>query len=176
MFDRCWLVSSLAQRGNFAAATEHEAEAMRLAEPTHHASTIGLAHHGGSTLHLLKGEWAKARSLVERWIAVSRSGTVFLQLAYAVSSCAWVLAQLGKANEAEERLREGEQILEACAAQGVVLHHGWGYESRGRACLLLGRLEEARRFGDQAIECSPSYSGYAGHAFHLLRGSSTAGR
>ena len=93
---------------------------------------------------------------------------MFLQLGYAVSSCAWALARLGDADEAEEHLREGEQILEACSAHGVVLHHGWGFESLGRASLLLGRLEEAKRFGDQAIKYSASYSGYAAHASHLL--------
>ena len=41
IYDRFWLVMSLAQLGRFAEAAEHEAEAIRLAEPTHHAFTIG---------------------------------------------------------------------------------------------------------------------------------------
>jgi tetratricopeptide (TPR) repeat protein len=42
------------------------------------------------------------------------------------------------------------------------------YHSRGRACLLLGRLDEARRLGDRAIEYSPSHQGFVAHALHLL--------
>jgi hypothetical protein len=73
-------------------------EAIRIAEPTHRAITIGMAHLGATTLRLLKGEWAKARSLSERWIAVTTSGDVLLQLPFAISCSAWVLAQLGEAN------------------------------------------------------------------------------
>ena len=60
--DRCWLVMSLAQLGRFAEAAEHEAEAIRLAEPTQHAYTVGLAHCAAGMLHLLRGDWAKARA------------------------------------------------------------------------------------------------------------------
>ena len=34
--------------------------------------------------------------------------------------------------------------------------------------LLLGRLDEARRLGDRAVEYSPSHPGFAAHALHLL--------
>ena len=74
VYDRFWLVMSLAQLGRFAEAAEYEAEAIRLAEPTHHAFTIGLAHRAAGTLHLLKGDWAKARSLIEHGIAVAPDG------------------------------------------------------------------------------------------------------
>jgi class 3 adenylate cyclase/tetratricopeptide (TPR) repeat protein len=168
VWDRCWLASSFAQLGNFGAAAECQAEALRLAEPMHRAIPIGLAHHAGVVLHLLMGEWANGCALIERWMVLSRSGSPLLQYGYAVSSYAWVLAQLGKTKESEESLREGEQVLEASAAQGTVLHHGWGYESLGRASLLLGRVDDARRFGDRAIQCTPNYSGYAAHAFQLL--------
>jgi tetratricopeptide (TPR) repeat protein len=72
--DRRWLIISLAQLGRFAEAAEYEAEAIRLAQLTHHAFTVGLAHGAGSMLYLLKGDWAKARSLIEHGIAVLRSG------------------------------------------------------------------------------------------------------
>jgi tetratricopeptide (TPR) repeat protein len=38
----------------------------------------------------------------------------------------------------------------------------------GRACLLLGRLDEARSLGDRAVESSPRQFGFAAHALHLL--------
>ena len=41
VYDRYWLVMSLAQLGRFAEAAEYEAEAIRLAEPTQHAFTVG---------------------------------------------------------------------------------------------------------------------------------------
>jgi tetratricopeptide (TPR) repeat protein len=168
VYDRSWLVMSLAELGRFAEAGEHEAEAIRLAEPTQHAFTLGRAHFAAGTLHVLKGDWAKARSLIERWIAVLRTGNVVLQLPWAVALSAWALAQLNEASEAINRLQEGEQLLERHASRGIVLHLGWDYHALGRACLLLGRLDEARRLGDRALESSPGHYGFAAHALHLL--------
>ena len=143
-------------------------EAIRLAEPTHHPFTVGAAHFAAGTHHLLKGNWGKARLLLEPGIAVARTGSVVLQLPRAVASSAWVLAQLGEASEALSRRREGEQLLERHAARGILSGSTWVYSSLGRACLLLGRLDEARYLADRAVESSPSQRGFAAHALHLL--------
>ena len=165
--DRGWLAMSLAGLGRFAEAIEHEVEAIRLAEPTHHPYTVGQAHRAAGTVHLLKGDWAKARSLFEHGITVLRTGSVVLLLPDMVAVSAWVLAQLGEASEALNRLREGEQLLERLAT-GIVGTCGWLYSSLGRACLLLGRFEEAQRLGRRAIEFSPHHPGFAAHALHLI--------
>ncbi len=166
VIDRFWLVLSLAELGRFAQAAEDEAEAIRLAEPTHRALTVGIAHLAAGWLHLRKGDWAKARSLLEHGIAVTPGIT--LLLAVTVPASAWVLAQLGEASEATSRLREGEELLERLAAMGHVSNLASAYCWLGRACLLLGRLEEARRLGDRAVESSPRHPGLAAHALHLL--------
>jgi tetratricopeptide (TPR) repeat protein len=168
VWDRRWLVMSLAQLGRFAEAAEHEAEAIRLAEVMHRAYPVGLAHRAAGTLHLLKGEWAKARVPIEHGLAVLRSGNAVFLIPGAVAASAWVLAQLGEASEALNRLQEGQQLLERQAAKGLVDHHGWSYHALGRASLLLGRLDQARRMGDRAVQSSPSQRGYAAHALHLL--------
>ena len=168
VFDRFWLVRSLTELGRFAEAAQHEAEAIRLAEPTHHAFTVGIAHLSAGALHPRRGDWAKARSLLEHAIAVLRTGNVVLLLPLAVASSAWVLAQLDEASEATSRLREGEELLERYAARGHVSNLAWAYHLLGRAGLLLGRLDEARRLADQAVESSPRQPGFAAHALHLL--------
>jgi tetratricopeptide (TPR) repeat protein len=168
VYGRHWLVMSLARLGRFAEASEYEAETIRLAEPTQHAFTLAFANWAASTLHLLKGDWAHSRALIERWIDVTRTGNIVLLLPLAISSSAWVLAQLGETSEALHRLREGEHLLERQAARGLVFQHGWDYHSLGRACLLLDRLDEARRQADRAVESSPRHPGFAAHAQHLL--------
>jgi class 3 adenylate cyclase/tetratricopeptide (TPR) repeat protein len=164
VYDRGCLVRSLAELGRFAEAAKHEVEAIQIAESTQHPLTIAGARWASSTLHLLKGDWAKARSLFEQEIAVVRAGNVAFLLLFAVAGSAWVLAQLGEASEALNRLREGNQILERRDASG----HTWAYHSLGRACLLLGRLDEARHLADRAVECSRFHRGFAAHAVHLL--------
>jgi tetratricopeptide (TPR) repeat protein len=168
VFDRASLAMSLAQLGRFIEAARYEAEAIRLAEPTQHAYTVGWAHQAASTVRLLKGDWPKARALIDRWIAVVRTANVVFLLPAAVTSSAWALAQCGEAREALTRLREGEQLLEDRAARGLFGYHGWAYHSLGRTCLLLGRIDEARRLGDRAVESSPGHHGFAAHARHLL--------
>ena len=97
-----------------------------------------------------------------------RPGNVVLQLPFAVASSAWVLAQLGEASDALNRLQEGEQLVERQAARGIVGQTAWAYHSLGHACLLLGRLDEARGLADRAVESSPRHPGFAAHALHLL--------
>jgi class 3 adenylate cyclase/tetratricopeptide (TPR) repeat protein len=166
VYARAWLIISLAELGRFGEAAEHAAEAIRLAEPTQHAYTIGLAHRAAGTLCLLKGDWAKARSLLEHGIAVLRTGNVLLSLTPTVAGSAWALAQLGEASEALNRLREGEHAVEGRVVRGM--RHGWDYHQLGRTCLLLGRLDEAQRLGELAVELLSYEPGGAAHAMHLL--------
>ena len=168
VFDRGVLLSSLGQLGRFAEAAEHEAEAIRLAESTQHAFTIGWAHDMAGGLNRLKGDWAKARSLSEHGMAVERAGNVDLLLPLTVAHSSWVLAQLGEASEALNRLRESEPLLDRLAARGHVTSLGAAYHGLGRTCLLLSRLDEARSWGDRAVEFSPCHPGFAAHAQHLL--------
>jgi tetratricopeptide (TPR) repeat protein len=168
IYDRYWFAISLAQLGRFAEAIECEAEAIRLGEPTRRVFPMALTYLGATTLHILKGDWVKARSLIEHGIGVLRTGNIVLHLPLAVASSAWVLAQLGDAREALNRLREGEQLAERLTARGTVGSFARVYQSLGRACLLLGRFDEAQSMADRAIELSPAHPGFAAHALHLL--------
>jgi tetratricopeptide (TPR) repeat protein len=168
IWDRTWLVMSLAALGRFAEAAKYDAEAFRLTEPIQNAYTVGLVHFAASALYLIEGDWAKAGSLIERWIAVLRAGNVMLLLPNAISSSAWPLAQLGEVSKALNRLKEGEQLLERQTARGIIGQVAWSYHALGRASLRLNRLDEARRLGDHAAEFSQGRHGFAAHALHLL--------
>jgi len=93
---------------------------------------------------------------------------VAIQLPWAVACSAWALAETGEASEALSRVREAEQLLERQAAGGLVVYHSWGYHPAGRACLLLGRLDDAQRLADRAVESSRHRPGFAAHASRLL--------
>jgi tetratricopeptide (TPR) repeat protein len=120
-------------------------------------------------LHVLKGDWAKARSSVEHGMAILRTGNVADLLPWAVAASAWVLAQLGEISEALNRVREAKTLLEQEAERGLVgCHYGWAYHAVSRACLLLGWVDEARRLGDCALESSRRQPGSTAHALRLL--------
>jgi DNA-binding NtrC family response regulator/tetratricopeptide (TPR) repeat protein len=165
VYCRLWVVHSLAELGRFAEAAPYEAELLRLAGPTQHAFTVGEAHNAASWLHLRKGDWATARSVIEHGIAAFRMGNIVPGLRTMVAASAWVLAQVGEASEALTRLREGEQLLECQTAwHGVLMP----YQSMGRAALLLDRLDEAQSLGERAVTYSPFRQGDEAHALHLL--------
>jgi tetratricopeptide (TPR) repeat protein len=69
IYDRVWIILSLAQLGRFAEAAQYQAEAIRLAERTQLAFNIGLAHRAAGILYLVKSDWLKASALLERAIA-----------------------------------------------------------------------------------------------------------
>jgi tetratricopeptide (TPR) repeat protein len=168
VYDRCWLVMALAEVGRFPDAAEPLAEAFRLSGPMHQPFTSGMSYWAASTLHILRCDWAKARPVIEDWIPVVEAGEVALLLPLAITSFAWVLAQVGEAGEASKWLREGEQLLERQAERGGVPAHGLAYYALGRTCLLLGRLDDAQSLGDRAIDFSPGHRGIEAHALHLL--------
>jgi class 3 adenylate cyclase/tetratricopeptide (TPR) repeat protein len=169
VFGRAHLIMSLAELGRFSEADKYEAEAIRLAESTQHVFTIGWVHFAASMLHLLRGDWMKAVSRVEDWIAVLRTGNVAMHhLPWAVAASAWALAQIGEASEALNRVREGERLLEHQAASGIVAHSSWAYGAVSSACLLLGRVDQARHLADRAAESSRHQPGFTAHALRLF--------
>jgi tetratricopeptide (TPR) repeat protein len=168
IYNRFYLVVSLAELGRFAEAAEYEAEALRLTESLQNHYTVGLTSYAAGTRHLIEGDWPKARARFEHVIAVYREGNIFLQLHTAVASAAWARAQLREASEALNLLRECEPLLERAVSRGIVGTRGLTYHSMGRTCLLLGRLDEAHSLGHRALESSAYHPGFAAHSLHLL--------
>jgi class 3 adenylate cyclase/tetratricopeptide (TPR) repeat protein len=168
VFARGWLVMSLADLGRFQEAIQYRAEAITIAEATKHTHTIGWARLTASKLHLLKGDWATARDLLEEWITMPGTLDVAILLPWAVTSLAWTLVQTGDVSGALSRLREGEEHLKRQEADGIFIHRGWSYYALARSCLLLGRLDEARRLADRSIESSRRQPTFEAHARCIL--------
>ncbi len=159
---------SLAELGRFTEAAAYAFEAMELAKPTHHAYSIGLGHFAICSLHVLKGDWVKARSAVDEWLEAIQAGKIFRLLPIAVASAALVLARTGEVSTALSRLQEGEQLVERAVALGFVGAAGWLYHRLGQTCVALGRLGQGRHLAERAIEFSASHPGFAANGQHLL--------
>jgi hypothetical protein len=162
------LVKGFAMLGRFDKAATYAAEVVRLADMTRHTSTITNTHHAVGVLHLLHGDWRKARTFFEHLIALYRAGNVVSLIRTTICSSSWVLAQLGEESEAESRLREGEQLIARYAVSGTVGYRGWAIHALGRACLSLGRLDEAQNHGARVIESVSEHTGVVAYSQHLL--------
>jgi tetratricopeptide (TPR) repeat protein len=167
VFNRAFMAMSLAQLGRFGEAAAYESQAIALAEPTQNAFAIAVAHVSVPTLHPLRGDWPAARARVERFIEVARTGHIVGFLSTALAASALILAESGEPGEAAVRVEEASSLLERQAAHGIG-NLGGSYCSLGRACLALGRIDEAKTFGQRALELSPSLPGIAAHALVLL--------
>jgi tetratricopeptide (TPR) repeat protein len=168
VFARGWLVMSLAALGRFNEAARHATEMIKLATTTKRVHTIGWAHLTASRLYLVKGEWARARNLLEEWLDMPGTRDVTTLLPWAVTSLAWALAQIGETSQALSRVREGEEHLKRQEAKGIFIHRDWGYHAVAHACLLLGQPDEARRLADRSLESAQRQPGFAGYAQCLL--------
>jgi tetratricopeptide (TPR) repeat protein len=167
VWDRSYLMLSLTQLGRFAEAAEPEAEAIGLAEATQHVYAIGLVHFVAGWVHLLRGNWAQARPSIEHATAVMKAGNVANMLPTSIAYSAWALAQLGEVSEALSRLRESEQLFERVAAGRYFTEFGI-LHGLGRAGFVLGRLDEAQRLSERAVEIYSHHHGWRAHALHLL--------
>jgi hypothetical protein len=114
-----------------------------------------------------QGDWADARRLLDRGVEALRTGSISL-VDRMLASSAWVLAELDATSEALHRLHESEQRIEHLVARGYAGLANLSYHALGRASLRLGRLNEARRFGELARQTSPCHHGIAAWATHLL--------
>jgi len=72
---------------------------------------------------------------------------------------------LGELEEALSRFQEGEQLVERFVARKIAGMLARPYRAPGRACLLLGRLDDARCLGDRAVESSPRQPGFPAHGW-----------
>jgi DNA-binding winged helix-turn-helix (wHTH) protein/tetratricopeptide (TPR) repeat protein len=169
VYTRLWLLGSFAQLGRFAEAAQCGADLLQLAESMQLPFAVGGAHQAMASSHLLRGDWARARASIEQAIAVFRSRNVAIVLPGAIATSASVLAQLGEVREALTRLQEGDELLDRQVVQGMITQHLSGaYNALARACLVLGRLDDARRLVDRAVEFSGGRPGVMTHTLHLL--------
>ena len=167
IYDRVYLVRSLAELGRFGQAARYAAEAIELAEPSQNAYAIGMAYWASGVLWLTRGDWVRARSAIEHGTAALETADAVLTLPGAIASGAWVLAQLGEAEEAVRRLREAENVLQTVESRQIVANSIRAYHALGRAQLLLDRSADARRAADRGLAYSRSRPADAAHALHL---------
>ena len=140
VMSRTWLVSCLADLGEFDEGTARGDEAIRLAEAADHPFSLTQAHYALGTLFLCQGDLPKAIPVLERGLGVCQTAAIltwFPSLA----------AALGYAYTLSERIREALPLLQQAVAQDTSRGLSAGHVRRvaylSEAYLLTGRLDEA---------------------------------
>ena len=102
---------------------------------------------------------------IEHGIAVLRTGNVvvLLPLALATSAGCWRSSVRRAARWTDSGKASSSSSVTRRAESAPLPTTRWV-----AACLLLGRLDEARRLGARAVESAPGRPGFAAHALHLL--------
>jgi predicted ATPase/class 3 adenylate cyclase len=167
VFDRCWLVRSLAELGRFSEASRHEAEMFRLIERRQHWFTIGQANYYATLVHILRSDWVSAHRQIERSIDAYRAGNVLLVLPQAIAHSAWCNAELGNLDEAGSRQHEAERLLQSHEDKSVFFPLEWAYRSLSHTALIRRQIDQARRFAHRALDFSKC-DGEVAHALRLL--------
>jgi len=145
---RCWLAWCLAERGQFEGAIAYGREAIRLAETLDHRFSMAWSHWGLAYVYLVKGDMDDAANMLDRSraLSVEEGQLVWPQLH------AWSFGRLralsGQVAEGIALLQQSLQIFDATRLgiwQSLVLVH------LSEACVLAGRLAEARDFGERGL-------------------------
>jgi len=156
--DRYWLVGSLASLGRFAEASEAAEEAIAIADSINHPATATWAYWGGSLPHRQRGNWAKARTLLEHCIALARQGNVVIDLDAKLADYARVLAELDETAAAMSHLQESEHLFERRRRgewERSTPRLAADLWRLGEASLRLGRVTEAQQFAQEALDAQP---------------------
>jgi tetratricopeptide (TPR) repeat protein len=160
-----WLLMCLAQIGAFAEGRTLGTEAVRIAEAGESPYSLAMAYQGAGLLSLRQGEFDDAIAVLERGLDLCRSRNLenwFYGLA----------AALGYAYALSGRLAEALPLLEQVVAQDAAMRGGRPLSTRviwqSEACLLAGRVEEAKLLALQALDLVRSRKERGHEAWALL--------
>jgi class 3 adenylate cyclase/tetratricopeptide (TPR) repeat protein len=162
---RTWLVSCLAELGEFSRATPLAEEAVRTAEHVGEPWSLVDAYLGLGVLRLRQGEVDAARAVLENGVEICRRFSIKVWFPPLTSSLGHVYALGGKIPEAIALLRGA---IEQATATQLRFYHSLSVIWLGEAYLLWGLTKEAADATRLALELCERY-GEAGNRAYTLR-------
>jgi tetratricopeptide (TPR) repeat protein len=168
VYDRGFVVRSLAEMGRFQEALQVLAAARQIAERLGDPFQSAWTCYAGACLHNWMGRWGEARSECEHAIDVLREAGLVTTLANILALSSYVRARLSETAEASRSASEAESHLNAARAQGRIAGNSWSLFWLCRSYLTLGQLEDAERVVDRVLE--PPTGASEAHTFYLRAG------
>jgi tetratricopeptide (TPR) repeat protein len=158
---------SLAEMGDFAEGAGVGEDAVQLAEAVEQPYSMAIALMWAGLLYCRQGALHQAISMLERGLALCQTANfpIFFPLLASILGTAYALA--GHAAEALPLL---EQLLERVASGERMFAHELVLTELSEACLLVGRVDEARALANRLRDLSRTHTGhgYQAHACRLL--------
>ena len=162
---RSHLVQSLAMTGSFAQGISYGEEGVQIAKEIDHSVSLIHVNCSLGVLFLLKGDFEKAISVLERALKICESANTPVYGPF-------VAARLGSAYAHFGRISEGllhlEQGVENSAAVGRVGFLSLNMVWLGEGYLLSGRIEDANTIAQRAVKVSKEHK-ERGHGVLALK-------
>jgi tetratricopeptide (TPR) repeat protein len=167
VLSRTWLVSCLADLGEFDDGTARGNEAIQIAESAEHSFSLTQAYHALGTLWLRQGDLNKAIPALAHGLNLCQSAAI----------STWfptIAAALGYAYTLSGRMTEALPLLLQAVAQdtskGISAGHARRIAYLSEAYLLAGRIDEAAELATNALAFARALKarGYEASALWLL--------
>jgi tetratricopeptide (TPR) repeat protein len=158
-FSRC-----AAELGEFNEGIGPGEEAVRIAEQLNDPQSIAIAHEGIGHLYLMKGELARAISLLERSADICRDKQIAVQFARSTSRLGYAHLHSGRVREALALL---EKAVEHCERIGQIYDQSLRLAWLGEGYLRAGRMDDAIDVAQRALDLSRRHNERGNEAWTL---------
>jgi class 3 adenylate cyclase/tetratricopeptide (TPR) repeat protein len=163
VLSRAWLAWCLAEVGEFPEGIACGEEGVRIAEAADHPFSMIRAYVGVGLLYLRKGDLHRAIPVLER-------GLRLCQVANIPVSLRLIAPTLGAAYALSGRIAEALPLLEQYTSTQVIAAQSAEVASLSEGYLLAGRLDDAIKLADRALELARAHKerGRQAYALRLL--------
>jgi class 3 adenylate cyclase/tetratricopeptide (TPR) repeat protein len=159
------LVRCLSGLGEFERAARYADDAVRAAEAADDPPGQAWAYTARAFPMIAKGEFAQALPWLERAVQLCETKRVLLCLPAAYVNAGWTLAWLRRSTEGLSYLEQGVTASESI---GTKFYSSFAYFAWAEGLLLAGRIPDAKRTADRALELAMT-SGEQGNEAGILR-------
>jgi class 3 adenylate cyclase/tetratricopeptide (TPR) repeat protein len=160
-----WLALCLAELGRFDEADPYAQEAAALAQAEDHPFSLVVASVGTAMVDLLRGEYVKAATPLERGLVVGRLSDIPLLFPAVAAPLGLAYALAGRHAEAIALL---EEAVERTEAMELAANHALRLVWPGQAHALAGNPDVGRRLGVRGLETARR-RGERGHEAYALQ-------